>query len=98
MLPCEQDHPPDRCRYKKAVSRNCGKIGHIQRACRSQGRQHWGKPQTGAVKSLHLEDAEESEELVEYKLNTVVGERDISSNSRDRKERIKNGSRYGSSS
>ena len=82
---CEQDHPPDRCRYKKAVCRNCGKIGHIQRACRSQGRQHWGKPQTGvrpqlwkakAVKSLHLEDAEELEELVEYKLNTVVGERD----------------------
>ena len=32
---CEQDHPPDRCRFKKAVCRNCGKIGHIQRAWRA---------------------------------------------------------------
>ena len=32
---CSGSHAPDKCRYKAMKCHNCGKIGHIQRACRS---------------------------------------------------------------
>ena len=32
---CGRNHPPDKCKFRTARCRNCGKIGHIQRACRS---------------------------------------------------------------
>ena len=31
----KKDHPSNRCRFLRAVCNNCGKVGHIQRICRS---------------------------------------------------------------
>ena len=32
---CGKNHEPDKCKFKVARCYNCGKIGHIQKACRS---------------------------------------------------------------
>ena len=29
------DHRSDSCRFKRSICINCGKVGHIQKACRS---------------------------------------------------------------
>ena len=32
------EHKADTCRFKKVTCRNCGRLGHIQKACKSPGR------------------------------------------------------------
>ena len=36
------DHRSDSCRFKRSICRNCGKLGHIQRACKSTGQEQSG--------------------------------------------------------
>ncbi|KAL0151789.1 hypothetical protein M9458_052940 [Cirrhinus mrigala] len=39
------NHYPTECRYRNEKCHNCGKIGHLQRACKSQRTQRSGKAQ-----------------------------------------------------
>ena len=32
---CGENHEPDKCKFKVARCYNCGKIGHVKKACRS---------------------------------------------------------------
>ena len=41
----KKDHPSNRCRFLHSVCNNCGKVGHIQRVCKSPQQGHLPKRQ-----------------------------------------------------
>lgn len=52
-----KDHSPQVCHFKEAKCHNCGKIGHIKRACRGKT----GKSKHFTVKNTKYVEAEEAE-------------------------------------
>ena len=70
---CKGTHQPEKCKFRTAGCHTCGKLGHIQRACRSgpqQPRRHPSK-KGGGQKPFQVK------QLSQYKVNQVRGDNPI---------------------
>ena len=70
---CGRSHPPDKCKFRTARCHNCGKIGHIQRACRS-GPQN---PKQSTSKREGSQRPQPIRQLSGYKVNQVRSDKPI---------------------
>ena len=61
------DHRSDSCRFKRSICRICGKLGHIQKACRSTSQGKTGHPSRLTCKTVVRQDTPKG--IAEGKVN-----------------------------
>ena len=73
-------HKALECYFKEAICHNCGKKGHVARACRSRSKAPLGPPQghesasnskKQARKTHHTQQEEDDSEYTQYALFTI---------------------------
>ena len=78
---CGKAHPPQSCKFRRATCRNCGKLGHIQRVCRSKPQAPSSETSKGygrqprrptGIRTLQLEEEQESRESIELPMNNLT--------------------------
>ena len=75
---CGGKHNSSECRFKEATCRVCGKVGHIERACRSKDKKQGVTSKKTTAKTHRVHDSPSAEQDEEY--NTLY-------NIKDRKRR-----------
>ena len=78
---CGKAHPPQSCKFRRATCRNCGKLGHIQRVCRSKPQAPSSETSKGygrqprrptGIRTLQLEEEQESRESIDLPMNNLT--------------------------